>query len=390
MEVIEPQGKNCETVECSLNLQTMLHTEAAIPDCGEKLCKSRQLVSGSKNHKFSQNLQISQEQGIVARIDKGVAEKTHRLLDVNELSEHSENLQRKTYLQITEHEDLKEITLPLKPRQLQELQKNDIYCRDIAKKLHKDIQLQKIFIKEKGVLHRLWIEDGRTFKCILVPKVLQDSMVILAHDYSGHNGSRRTYNFLKRQYYWLGMRKQVFRHCKKCTECILQNQGQVEKGFSHLESPDLPMEFICMDLVGPIHPPSSQGNKYILTVIDMLTGFTMAVPIPNKNSETICNAYRDNIYCTFGGSSWILTDNGSEFKNMEMQQVCETLGVKHIFSPVYTPESNGCLEGWHRFFKACIAKHIRGGGVKWDELVPLAVSAYNFFHAKLARNHHLC
>ena len=62
-----------------------------------------------------------------------------------------------------------------------------------------------------------------------------------------------------------------------------------------------------------------------------------------------------------------------------MQEVCDTLGLKHIFSPVYTPQSNGRLEGWHRFFKACIAKHIRGGGVKWDELVPLAISAYNFF-----------
>ena len=139
------------------------------------------------------------------------------------------------------------------------------------------------------------------------------------------------------------------------------------------------MEFICMDLVGPIHPPSSRGNKYVLTVKDMLTGFTIAVPIKNKNAETICEAYRDNVYCIFGRSSRMLTDNGSEFKNKEMHEICDTLGLKHIFSPVYTPQSNGCLEGWHRFFKACIAKHIRGGGVKWDELVPLAVSAYNFF-----------
>ena len=29
--------------------------------------------------------------------------------------------------------------------------------------------------------------------------------------------------------------------------------------------------------------------------------------------------------------------------------------------------------------KACIAKHIHGGGIEWDELVPLAVSTYNFF-----------
>ena len=267
----------------------------------------------------------------------------------------------------------------MKPNQLQQLQKNDTYCRDVAKKLHKDKELQKIFIKEKGVLYRLWTEDGRTFKCILVPHVLQDSMIILAHDYSGHNGSRRISNCLKRQYYWPGIRKQIFRHCKKCNECVLQNQGQPEKCFGHFDSPELPMEFVCMDLVGPIHPPSSRENKYVLTVIDMLTGFTIAVPIKNKNAETICEAYRDNVYCVFGGSSRMLTDNGSEFKNKEMQEVCDTLGLKHIFSPVYTPQSNRCLEGWHRFFKACIAKHIRGGGVKWDELVPLAVSAYNFF-----------
>ena len=183
-------------------------------------------------------------------------------------------------------------------------------------------------------------------------------MIILAHDYSGHNGSRRTYNCLKSNTIGLGLGGKFLDTVKKCAECILQNQGQVEKGFSCFDSPDLPMEFICMDLVGPIHPASSQGNKYVLMVIDMLTGFTVAEHIQNKNADIIYDAYRDHIYCTFGGSSRILTDNGSKFKNKEMQQVCETLGGKHIFSPVYTPELNGHLEGWHRFFKTCITKHI--------------------------------
>ena len=331
---------------------------------------------------FSEHSQNSRTELAVKTFEIKFEEKpTERrtLLSGSECREDSQKSRESQCIEITEHEDLREIKLPLKQKQLQQLQMNDEYCRDVAKKLHKDTELQKIFIKEEGVLYRLWIEDGRTFKCILVPQVLQDFMIILAHDYSGHNGSRRTYNCLKRQYYWPGIRKQIFRHCKKCKECVLQNQGQPEKCFGHFDSPDLPMEFICMDLVGPIHPPSSRGNKYVLTVIDMLTGFTIAVPIKNKNAETICDAYRDNIYCVFGGSSRMLTDNGSEFKNKEIQEVCDTLGLKHIFSPVYTPQSNGRLEGWHRFFKACIAKHIRGGGVEWDELVPLAVSAYNFF-----------
>ena len=74
-----------------------------------------------------------------------------------------------------------------------------------------------------------------------------------------------------------------------------------------------------------------------------------------------------------------LTDNGTEFKSKEMKQICEDLDIKQVFSPVYTPQANGRLEGWHRFLKACIAKHIRGADVEWDELIPLAVSAYNFF-----------
>ena len=330
---------------------------------------------------FPEHSQNSRTESAVKAFELKLEEKPmelRTLLSCSEFREDSQKSRVSQCVEITEHEDLREIKLPLKPKQLQQLQKNDTYCRDVAKKLHKDMELQKIFIKEEGVLYRLSIEDGRTFKCILVPQVLQDFMIILAHDYSGHNGSRRTYNCLKRQYYWPGIRKQIFRHCKKCKECVLQNQGQPEKCFGHFDSPDLPMEFICMDLVGPIHPPSSRGNKYVLTVIDMLTGFTIAVPIKNKNAETICDAYRDNIYCVFGGSSRMLMDNGSEFKNKEMQEVCDTLGLKHIFSPVYTPQSNGRLEGWHRFFKACIAKHIRGGGVEWDELVPLVVSAYNF------------
>ena len=335
--------------------------------------------SYSEFSKHSQNLQTeSAVKTFKIKFEEKPTEK-RTLLSGSECREDSQKSRVSQCVEITEHEDLREIKLPLKQKQLQQLQMNDTYCRDVAKKLHKDMELQKIFIKEEGVLYRLWIEDGRTFKCILVPQVLQDFMIILAHDYSGHNGSRRTYNCLKRQYYWPGIRKQIFRHCKKCKECVLQNQGQPEKCFGHFDSPDLPMEFICMDLVGPIHPPSSRGNKYVLTVIDMLTGFTIAVPIKNKNAETICEAYRDNVYCVFGGSSRMLTDNGSEFKNKEMQEVCDTLGLKHIFSPVYTPQSNRRLEGWHRFFKACIAKHIRGGGVEWDELVPLAVSAYNFF-----------
>ena len=74
------------------------------------------------------------------------------LLHGSECREDSQKLRVSQCVEITEHENLKEIKLPLKPKQLQQLQMNDTYCRELAKKLHKNMELQKIFIKEEGVL----------------------------------------------------------------------------------------------------------------------------------------------------------------------------------------------------------------------------------------------
>ena len=160
---------------------------------------------------------------------------------------------------------------------------------------------------------------------------------------------------------------------------MLQNQANTSGEFKHFKIPKVPMQLICMDLVGPISPVTSRGNRFILTCIDMLTGFTIAVPIKDKTAKTVCDAYRADIYCIFGGSARILTDNGTEFRNEQMDELCKQLNVQRVYSPVYTPEANGRLEAWHRFFKACVAKHTRGNAAKWDEVVPLAGAAYNFF-----------
>ena len=49
-----------------------------------------------------------------------------------------------------------------------------------------------------------------------------------------------------------------------------------------------------------------------------------------------------------------------------------------IHSLPYRPQSNGKIEGFHRFLKVCITKHINHG-LEWDELTPMATACYNFF-----------
>ena len=220
---------------------------------------------------------------------------------------------------------------------------------------------------------------------MVVPIVLQDPLLVLGHNQNGHNGSRRAYNALKRSYYWPNMKKEVFFYCKNCSECILQNQTTTETQFGTFTALEGLMQFICMDIVGPISPVSSKGNRFCLTVVDILTGYTMAVVIQNKSVQTMVKAYMDHIYSVFGGSSCMLTDNRSKFRNDMFEEVCDKLGIKRVYSPVYTLQSNGKLEGFHHFFKACISKHIWGNQLEWDEIVPLATAAYNFFPCQSSR-----
>ena len=111
----------------------------------------------------------------------------------------------------------------------------------------------------------------------------------------------------------------------------------------------------------------------------MLTGFTWCIPIKSKKATDVARAYMQHVYSILGGSTKILTDNGTEFKNKVFREVLQKLGTERlIHSPPYRPQSNGRIEGFHRYLKACITKHMRNG-LEWDQITAMATAAYNYF-----------
>ena len=134
------------------------------------------------------------------------------------------------------------------------------------------------------------------------------------------------------------------------------------------------MEFICIDLFGEFHPPSSKGNRYTLTAVCILTGFTFCIPIKSKSAEEVITAWRNHISFPIGVCRKLLTDNGTEFYNDLFNQVQEQLGVERkIYTPPYRPQLNGCIEGFHNFLKSCLSKHISRNR-EWDDVMPTGYS----------------
>ena len=99
--------------------------------------------------------------------------------------------------------------------------------------------------------------------------------------------------------------------------------------------------------------------------------------LKSRVSEVV-KAYLNHICCVFGPSKKILTDNGTEFKNKMWEDVYKLLRMQHRVTPIYSPQCNGRIEGFHRFLKATVGKQIQKG-LEWDDLVWKATSAYNFF-----------
>ena len=100
-------------------------------------------------------------------------------------------------------------------------------------------------------------------------------------------------------------------HILKCQTTNLQTPHYVQL---HLEIPQIPIDFISMDLISPFEM-TARGNQYALTVMCMLTKYVICIPLTDKYVDTVVSQDLGEVYCRLGGSRKILSDKGSEFKN---------------------------------------------------------------------------
>jgi transposase InsO family protein len=111
-----------------------------------------------------------------------------------------------------------------------------------------------------------------------------------------------------------------------------------------------PLELLHMDLFSLIAYISIGGSKYCLVIMDDYSRFTWVIFLQEKSQtqETLKkilrwaqNEFRLRI-------KKIRSDNGTEFKNSQIEGFLEEDGIKHEFSSPYTPQQNGVVERKNR------------------------------------------
>mgnify|MGYP001814351319 CR=1 FL=1 len=199
------------------------------------------------------------------------------------------------------------------------------------------------------------------------------------HALLGHNGTPRMYEYLKRMFYWPTLHSDIKQYCRRCVPCNKWNRRPQLYPPLHLYIPSRPLQLVAMDLIGPMHPTSHNGNAYALTIMDMLTGYLWAIPIPSKKGPVVAKAFLEKFYETEGGVEYLLSDRGGEFKNEEFAWIAKSLGIERIYTSSHHPQGNSKLEAAHKFIKDCMGKYLQAPHQDWEPLLSKAVCAYNFF-----------
>ena len=81
---------------------------------------------------------------------------------------------------------------------------------------------------------------------------------------------------------------------------------------------------------------------------------------------------------------YILSDNGTEFKNHLLDQVLKQWGIERIFSAPYHPQNNGKFEVFHKYLKPTLKKLCEKDPCNWNKYQVNQVLASNRVTPNLA------
>ena len=84
----------------------------------------------------------------------------------------------------------------------------------------------------------------------------------------------------------------------------------------------------------------------------------------------------NDVILKYGTPTCILTDNGTHFTAQLTNNLFQKLGVNHLYTTVYHPQTNGLRERDNRTLKTCLSKLVNEKCNDWNEHLQGALFSY--------------
>jgi hypothetical protein len=161
----------------------------------------------------------------------------------------------------------------------------------------------------------------------------------------GHFGARKTWTALNQHFPGHRIPFRVVEDfvatCPTCQKDRLGMTDTLQPVVRHLK-PEHHRSVVGIDTL-TVTPPDDYGNSYVTVVVNHFTKLVALYPSKSHDAKASADALTQ-YFCTYGLFDCIMTDPGTEFKNQLMEHLTRYFGIRHRFSIVDRPQSNG-VEG---------------------------------------------
>ncbi|HRO64990.1 MAG TPA: RNase H-like domain-containing protein [Candidatus Dojkabacteria bacterium] len=250
---------------------------------------------------------------------------------------------------------------------------------DIIK--HFKLIKENLIIGEEGILYFSKTNTKATYDDlrIIIPNSLQTQIIKEYHALitGGHLGITKTYEKIKQHVWFPDMYRKIEQYIKKCDLCEPNRRYYINtEPFKPIKSTQ-PMEIIEIDHTGPL-PETTNGNKYILSVVDHFTSKKWFIPVKTTSADDTIRALIDFVFAPFEFPRYILSDNGSAFVSEVTRQFEEFTNITPKFALPNQHNTMGSVENANKQIKDILTKFINQHTQNdWDRYIHLAAHALN-------------
>lgn len=226
---------------------------------------------------------------------------------------------------------------------LEYIQRMKTVEEDASKNSNLRVENNKLYIAPNYNASKIHSEIGISEWKLFIPAHMTHSLIMQAHcpPISAHPGVAKTLEKLQRLFYWPKMAADVKNFVSTCDSCKaskpLNFSTQLKMGdFIEVQRS---WQFLYLDFYGP-YPRSKNGNTHLLIVLDKYSRFPLLKPMREATAAHLVDFLEHQVFDVFSVPEIIFTDNGRQFESKLLESLLTKYGIKHVFTPKYSPQSN--------------------------------------------------
>lgn len=297
-------------------------------------------------------------------------------------------LSRKTVdLPTVKARELEDRTMALiPPENIDETPLNDLDAQ-IAAVLAKPLVPNGADLVDLIILENEKQKLGKEGNRLVVPETTSDKTIFLrtalireAHEpvIFAHGGQHKTMEFLRKEYFWEGMRNDVKAYIRNCQQCG-RNKTRHDKtpGLLHpLPIPSRIWEHVLVD--GKDMPKDRHGYDYVWAFICKFSRIIARLPgRKNDTAEILAQRYYRSLYRFLGIPDVWITDNAGPFISLFMAMMNKLTGTKHRHGSALHSQTQGGVEITNAILDQQLRFYINKYQDDWSTHMPALDYAHN-------------